>query len=149
MKLRDRLRAPPPDGGLWSSRKVSNWSRKAQRRITLNKAMSITPSTPAETARGGFKTWVNSQRKFPPFRVSSEWKSTVLRLGALRLLSYLAPPARAARRVLSHFRAFRSRNVCILAKLGVLNRNAVTILRFQRLSAILKWNSPRSGLIFV
>jgi transposase len=25
MKLRDRLRAPPPDGGLWSSRKVSNW----------------------------------------------------------------------------------------------------------------------------
>ncbi len=24
-KLRDRLRAPPPDGGLWSSRKVSNW----------------------------------------------------------------------------------------------------------------------------
>jgi hypothetical protein len=27
--------------------------------------MSITPSTPAEKARGGFKTWVNSQRKFP------------------------------------------------------------------------------------
>lgn len=24
-KLRDRLREPPPDGGLWSSRKVSNW----------------------------------------------------------------------------------------------------------------------------
>jgi hypothetical protein len=39
--------------------------------------MSITPSTPAETARGGFKTWVNSQRKFPSFRVSSEWKSTL------------------------------------------------------------------------
>jgi hypothetical protein len=37
---------------------------------------SITPSTPAETARGGFKTWVNTQRKFPPFRVNSEWKST-------------------------------------------------------------------------
>ena len=24
-KLRGRLRAPPPDGGLWSSRKVANW----------------------------------------------------------------------------------------------------------------------------
>src|SRR5919108_6158892 len=24
-KLRDRLREPPPDGGLWSSRKVANW----------------------------------------------------------------------------------------------------------------------------
>jgi transposase len=24
-KLRDRLCAPPPDGGLWSSRKVANW----------------------------------------------------------------------------------------------------------------------------
>jgi transposase len=24
-KLRDRLRDPPPDGGLWSSRKVANW----------------------------------------------------------------------------------------------------------------------------
>jgi predicted DNA-binding transcriptional regulator AlpA len=43
--------------------------------------MSITPSTPAETARGGFKTWVNSQRKFPSFRVSSEWKSTAIRQG--------------------------------------------------------------------
>jgi DNA replication protein DnaC len=29
--------------------------------------MSITPVTPAETARGGFKTWVNSQRKFAAF----------------------------------------------------------------------------------
>jgi hypothetical protein len=36
--------------------------------------MSITPSTPAETARGGFKTWVNSQRKFaaPPGQFSLE-----------------------------------------------------------------------------
>ena len=24
-KLKDRLRAPPPDGGLWSSRKVAAW----------------------------------------------------------------------------------------------------------------------------
>ena len=24
-RLRDRLREPPPDGGLWSSRKVANW----------------------------------------------------------------------------------------------------------------------------
>jgi hypothetical protein len=24
-KLHDRLREPPPDGGLWSSRKVANW----------------------------------------------------------------------------------------------------------------------------
>jgi transposase len=24
-KLRDRLREPPPDGGMWSSRKVANW----------------------------------------------------------------------------------------------------------------------------
>src|ERR1700704_573804 len=24
-RLRDRLREPPPDGGLWSSRKVVNW----------------------------------------------------------------------------------------------------------------------------
>ena len=41
-------------------------SRNAQRRITLNNAMSITPSTLAEKARGGFKTWVSSQRKFHP-----------------------------------------------------------------------------------
>ncbi|HEY8161525.1 MAG TPA: hypothetical protein VIF34_04570, partial [Methylocystis sp.] len=34
------------------------------RRITLNNAMSITPSAPAEISQGGFKTWVNSQRKF-------------------------------------------------------------------------------------
>jgi CheY-like chemotaxis protein len=36
--------------------------------------MSITPVTPAETARGGFKTWVNSQRKFaaPPGQFSVE-----------------------------------------------------------------------------
>ncbi|HEY8163346.1 MAG TPA: hypothetical protein VIF34_13935, partial [Methylocystis sp.] len=39
-------------------------SRNAQRRITLNNAMSITPSAPAEISQGGFKTWVNSQRKF-------------------------------------------------------------------------------------
>ena len=25
VKLRDPLREPPPDGGLWSSRKVANW----------------------------------------------------------------------------------------------------------------------------
>src|SRR4029453_10281693 len=45
--------------------RIESWSRNAQRRITLNNAMFITPSTPAETARGGVKTWVNSQRKFP------------------------------------------------------------------------------------
>jgi len=36
--------------------RIESWSRNAQRRITLNNAMSITPVTPAETAGGGFKT---------------------------------------------------------------------------------------------
>ena len=44
--------------------RMESWSRKAQRRITLNNAMSITPLPPAENSQGGFKTWVNSQRKF-------------------------------------------------------------------------------------
>jgi hypothetical protein len=43
---------------------MESWSRKAQRRITLNNAMSITPLPPAENSQGGFKTWVNSQWKF-------------------------------------------------------------------------------------
>jgi hypothetical protein len=44
--------------------RIESWSRNAQRRITLNNAMSITPSTPAENSQGGFRTWVKSQRKF-------------------------------------------------------------------------------------
>src|SRR4029077_14961729 len=52
-------------------------SRKCHRRITLNNAMSITPWSPDPTARGKLRTWVNSQWKFPPARVSSQRKSTI------------------------------------------------------------------------
>jgi hypothetical protein len=42
-------------------------SRKCQRRITLNIAMSITPKSPDPTVRGKVRTWVTSQWKFTPF----------------------------------------------------------------------------------
>jgi hypothetical protein len=35
--------------------RIESWSRNAQRRITLNNAMSITPSTPAENSQAGSK----------------------------------------------------------------------------------------------
>lgn len=41
-------------------------SRKCQRRITLNNAMSITPSSPDSKARIEFRTWVTFQWKFMP-----------------------------------------------------------------------------------
>ncbi|WP_408589294.1 hypothetical protein, partial [Novosphingobium sp.] len=42
----------------------------------LNKAMSITPVSPDQAARGKVKTWVTSQWKLCASRVSSQWKST-------------------------------------------------------------------------
>lgn len=49
-------------------------SRKRQRRITLNNAMSITPRSPDAKAREKVKTWVTSQWKLSPLRgqLSSE-----------------------------------------------------------------------------
>jgi hypothetical protein len=41
-------------------------SRKCQRRITLNNAMSITPKSPDQTAREKVRTWVTSQWKLVP-----------------------------------------------------------------------------------
>jgi hypothetical protein len=44
--------------------RIETRSLNAQRRITLNNAMSITPWTPAEASRGEVQTWVKSQWKF-------------------------------------------------------------------------------------
>ncbi len=46
--------------------RIESRSRSAQRRITLNNSMSITPVTPAENSKDKVKTWVNSQWKFRP-----------------------------------------------------------------------------------
>ncbi len=43
-------------------------TRKCQRRITLNNALSITPMPPSQSAREKVKTWVKSQWKFTPLQ---------------------------------------------------------------------------------
>ena len=54
-------------------------SRRCQRRITLNNAMSITPRSPDPTAREKVSTWVTSQWKLRSLRVNSQRKSTAAR----------------------------------------------------------------------
>src|SRR5271155_5916351 len=44
--------------------RIEKWSRKCQRRMTLNNSMSITPSPPAKP-RGKVRTWVSSRWKNP------------------------------------------------------------------------------------
>ncbi len=56
--------------------RIDKRSRSAQRRITLNNAMSITPYTPAVRSRRRFKHGSILSGKFRPYRVRSEWKST-------------------------------------------------------------------------
>jgi len=56
--------------------RIDTRSRSAQRRITLNNAMSITPWTPAVRSRGRFRHGSNLGEKIQPERVRSHWKST-------------------------------------------------------------------------
>jgi hypothetical protein len=78
--------------------RIESGSRNAQRQITLNNAMSVTPSTHAENSHGGFKTWVNSQRKIHDPRVKSWRNSTAHKhLEALRA-ALLQRNANAAQR---------------------------------------------------
>jgi hypothetical protein len=53
-------------------------SRKCQRRIKLNKAMSITPMSPDQAVRGRARTWVTSEWKLCASLVSSLWKSRLI-----------------------------------------------------------------------
>src|SRR3954466_11892725 len=46
--------------------RIDSCSRKCQRRITLNNAMSNTPAAPAQRAEASVRTWVNSQWQLHP-----------------------------------------------------------------------------------
>ena len=46
--------------------RIDSCSRKCQRRITLNNAMSNTPAAPAQKAEASVRTWVNSQWQLHP-----------------------------------------------------------------------------------
>jgi hypothetical protein len=46
--------------------RIDRCSRKCQRRITLNNAMSNTPAAPAQKAEASVRTWVNSQWQLHP-----------------------------------------------------------------------------------
>src|SRR5689334_2160417 len=46
--------------------RIESCSRKCQRRITLNNAMSNTPAAPAQKAEASVRTWVSSQWQLHP-----------------------------------------------------------------------------------
>src|SRR6202453_4330019 len=55
---------------------IEKWSRKCQRRMTLNNSMSITPSPPGHAKRVKFEHGSVLGGKTRAARVSSQWKST-------------------------------------------------------------------------
>src|SRR6202453_5069955 len=56
---------------------IEKWSRKCQRRMTLNNSMSITPSPPGHAKGVRFEHGSVLGGKTRAARVSSQWKSTL------------------------------------------------------------------------
>lgn len=59
--------------------RIDRCSRKCQRRITLSNAMSITPGPPLKTCEGRLKHGAILNGNIGLHRVSSQWKSTLIR----------------------------------------------------------------------